>query len=358
MGRSYQGFRGMRTNIYTIGIAPSGSGKDHPLKIGKRFLKAADLAKHIQGQPSSGSSFPSMLKESGSKAIVYTDEIGRVLAMINSDKAANFERGIAKELMELYSSASDTYYGKAYANRKENEMIIVEEPCVCLYGTTVKENLIDALVGRDALDGFLARILLFESTEHVKLEKDVFALPTVNVPTGITSDLKRLSRRKNTADGEIPHQVGFTAEAKAAFLECWHRKDELCVDYPLCAPIYNRTTEHVAKLSMLAATDNLLQEQYIIEEKHMRWAISAVDYCIGLMVDTVNNEIADTPRLKLSNRIVKILKEHGSLKHRELMQRIRDVNTEDIKKALHDLGERGTIEVQLGPRGGKTYSLC
>ncbi|MDA9072741.1 hypothetical protein N9K75_02580 [bacterium] len=356
MGKSHAGFRDIRTNVYCVGLAPSGSGKDHPLKMGKKLLGWADMSKHINGQPTSGSSFPSMLQKSDGKAMVFMDEIGRVLRVINSEKAGGFEKAISKELMELYSSAADTYYGKSYANLKENEPIVIEEPHLCLYGTTVKENLVDALVGRDALDGFLGRLLIFESAEVPDGDiKTIFQRDTAKKPEKLVSDLKMLSRPNKTIYGDVPHQCEYTQAAQDAYTDYWQLIDEIKAAQPHYASLYARCTEHMAKLSMMAAAGNFLKGQYIIDESHIAWGVSVANYNISLLVGLADQEIADDSRQKVAKRILRIVETEKVIKHSVLLNALRNVNADNLKNALRDLLEGDKIVKDKNYAGATLY---
>ncbi|GAG25492.1 unnamed protein product, partial [marine sediment metagenome] len=166
--RKVQDPRGNRTNLYIVGVAPSGRGKDHARKVNKNVLFHAGLG-HLEGNEDFASDSGLLKAVELQPAILFqVDEIGRMLKTIG-DARHSYLYNISTVLMKLYSSADTVFHGKAYADHQRNAEI--DQPCVVLYGLTVPEYLFDSLTVENLSDGFLARLMIFEVTDNPRRQR-------------------------------------------------------------------------------------------------------------------------------------------------------------------------------------------
>ncbi len=86
---------------------------------------------------------------------------GAWLRTIGDPKKAPHLFNVISTLMKMYSSARSVFKGKAYADAKRNK--VVDQPCVSVYGTTVPEHFYESLTADSLSDGFIARLLVFET---------------------------------------------------------------------------------------------------------------------------------------------------------------------------------------------------
>ena len=127
---------GNRTNLYIIGIAPSGFGKDGARNTNQLILEYADMDNLNSNDDFASDTGMLRVIEANPSTLFMTDEIGRMLRTV-SDHRNSYQYNIVTELMKLYSSAHKTYKSKAYADMKRN--ISIKQPCVNLYSTTVPD---------------------------------------------------------------------------------------------------------------------------------------------------------------------------------------------------------------------------
>lgn len=153
--------RGNRTNVYLVGVAPSGAGKDHARKVNKNILFGAGLGDH-EGNEDLASDAGLVAAVAAEPAVLFQlDEFGRFLRTIGDPKKAPHLFNVLSALMRLYSSADTVFRGKAYADKNRN--LTVDQPCVSVYGTTVPCHFYESLTAESLGDGFVARLLVFES---------------------------------------------------------------------------------------------------------------------------------------------------------------------------------------------------
>ena len=153
---------GNRTNLYSVGVAPSGEGKDHARKVNKNVLFAADMVEHEGNEDLASDAGLVTAVETEPAILFQIDEFGRFLRTIGDPKKAPHLFNVLTALMKLYSSADTIFRGKAYADSKRNK--VIDQPCVSVYGTTVPEHFYESLTADSLSDGFVAGLLVFEAT--------------------------------------------------------------------------------------------------------------------------------------------------------------------------------------------------
>jgi hypothetical protein len=164
MGRQFRDEDDTRTNMYCIGVAPSSAGKDHPTKMIDNLLVEAGADEMIGGSDVTSDSaliqwLNNMVYKSG--GILIWDECGHILANIKGGAHGKSGATVVPTLMRLYSCAARMYRHKLMSN--ETERINIMCPHLCLWGVTTHSSLFDGLDMKSMRDGFMGRILPFES---------------------------------------------------------------------------------------------------------------------------------------------------------------------------------------------------
>ena len=121
-----------------VGIADSGSGKNHSREIINEVLFEAGLANHLGGNKiASGAGLLTALHRQ--PAILFQiDEFGMFLsAAADRKRSPRHITEILDNMTELYTSAGGIFLGAEYANRDgTNERRDLVQPCLCVCGTT------------------------------------------------------------------------------------------------------------------------------------------------------------------------------------------------------------------------------
>lgn len=163
-GRRYAGPTNLRTNLYSIGVADSGGGKDHPLRMTVRLMIEAGLADHVGGSKiASGQGLITAVKRAPS-VLFPIDEIGFLIAAAaDKRRSPKHVTDIMDNLTEFYSLAGSTFMGTVYANDEEKPREVIEQPCLGIFGVTTPGVFWGSLSSGNVLDGSLARMVVFES---------------------------------------------------------------------------------------------------------------------------------------------------------------------------------------------------
>jgi hypothetical protein len=187
-GGKAEGLRA-RTNIYVMGLAPSGGGKDYSRKLNRKILLAAGGG-HICGPERIGShaGIISALAENWN-TLFQIDEIGRMLATMQDAAKSPHLYNITSVLMQIYTSADDVWQADAYGDRKKCKTL--EYPHCVVYGTSIPDGFWTSLSKENLSNGLIGRFLVFENQDYVDFQdvseqadpgKDYRAVPVVAGP--------------------------------------------------------------------------------------------------------------------------------------------------------------------------------
>ncbi len=357
MGRKVRGDTNVRTNIYILGLAPSGSGKDHARTIIKRMFHDTGLGKLELGVPASSAGLVSALQASGEgRGIVLWDEFGRVLKQIMGPKAGTHERDIVTAMMELFSSSQSIYMGKSYANhdgKKPSKPI--DQPCLSIYGTSVPSHFYDSLSGSDAIDGFLSRWLLFESKDYTMEEEDP-ELAFSAVPQAMIDLCKKWKEMPFNSDVNkgnlddavrvVPKLIPCSPQASVhlkAFATDTRKsamKKELSGD--ITGSIWSRAGEHARRLALIGC------EGDVIELKVAEWAVKLAKNCCDYMSYAINDYVSSSELESQTKRVLRYVRDRksagdGWISRAELTRAFQAIQARTRNEILSSLAERGEL---------------
>ncbi len=166
LGMRIQSETGLTTNVYCMAIGNSSAGKDAPRKTLARLIYApgadSTLARLDGGADAASDTaiLNYLCREGCQRAIFSLDEIGLFLKSTKSPNSAR--AGVLKLLTELYSSNGATPYVKRYASSDNDKTLPWR--ALSILGTSVPGEFWSALCDGEAVNGFLARCLIFEAS--------------------------------------------------------------------------------------------------------------------------------------------------------------------------------------------------
>lgn len=173
---------GLRTNVYMIGLAKSGSGKDQPRHDSALALRCANLEKYLGAEnPASDASIIEELALNPCR-LLQIDEISRYFATLkNASGGAAHLKNIFTRILELTGNAQNpAWTPKGYADQKKVRTIAY--PHLCIYGTATAKGFWASVQQSDAVDGFLARMLVIEAPDtYPRLQESEESSPPDNV---------------------------------------------------------------------------------------------------------------------------------------------------------------------------------
>jgi len=205
----YQMPSGLRPNLYGLGVAPTGSGKDHALKVAKAVADAS--GGKLFGEAGSGQGLEDNL-ESYTGTLAVIDEIAHELAATGNPNAPSHLRAAEGMYLKLFSESAGNHQTRLLAGKSSKT---IAHPCLSMIGFATPEGLGMALGEGSITSGLMGRMLMAEASTCVPSRriKDVFTLP---------EDVKRaaplIARAPAFAFGneaETSIAIGLTPEAEA-----------------------------------------------------------------------------------------------------------------------------------------------
>ena len=365
-GRKYRSPSNLRTNLYAISLADSGAGKNHSRQIIDRiFSDFLGAEKKIGGSKiASGSGLLSALHRSPS-ILFQIDEFGMFLGAMLDKRGPKHLIEIMSHMTELFTSSNLTYHGIEYADQRDRPRQEIVQPCLSVYGTTVPNHFWKALESSNAVDGSLARFLVFESEENYPDDQNA---PEKDPP----ADLIDLLTRINAGIGGIASMLdgGHTPELMHASYD--DAATKMIKDQKLDTTKKLRALEGTPFTSFWARRDELTikvamihaigcdPENPIINTYDVEFARFIVDRSINQLVDGVERYVSDNAAENFSKRVIEIVRKAGgsidkSRLYKQTLFLGRDRDT--TLKAL--LGSEDLIEVikETGGRPKTIYRL-
>ena len=156
-----------RTNIYCLGICPTGGGKDQARDLNKLILNEAGVIDTYYGAEGlkSDSALIAELEHNPAK-LFQIDEIDQLLISMADPQGPAHHRNIGRALMTLYTSSHTIFFGDGYADRDKNNKKI-NQPHAVLFGTTGPSTLYASLTKQTLINGFISRMLIFEVNDDL-----------------------------------------------------------------------------------------------------------------------------------------------------------------------------------------------
>lgn len=166
LARKVESQTSLRTNLYLVGVAGTGAGKDHGRKCLKLAFHYAGLGEMVGGEEfASGKGLLSAAARQPA-SVFQIDEFGLMLKSVRSKGAGTHMQEIVTNLMKLKSSAGSVYKGTEYADQKARPKEDIQYPCINLHAVTTPEPLFDSLSSADVASGYLNRLLILFAPNH------------------------------------------------------------------------------------------------------------------------------------------------------------------------------------------------
>ncbi len=367
MGRQYRTESNLRSNLYVVGIADSGSGKNHAREIINEVFFEAGLAHHLGGNKiASGAGLLTALHRQ--PAILFQiDEFGMFLAAAaDRRRSPRHITEILDNMTELYTAAGGIFLGAEYANRDgSNERRDINQPCLSVYGTTTPLHFWGALQGANVVDGSLARFLILPSDEDYPDENIAVGMRQADpaLIQGLQSVAAGGGHQKGNLAGKTADQntavnpiiVPMTEVARARFkaLSAELTEELRAAAGTAFTAILARIGENALKLALIVAVgrDPANPE---IDLSAADWAIDFVRHYARQTMEAVERHVADTETEAHLKRLKEIIRAAGAkgIAKSEITRASQWLKSRDRDEILLTLIESG--DVTTGMRGSST----
>lgn len=353
-GRKLTDRYGTRTNIYSLALAPSGTGKEHARKVNKKILAAAG-ASNMLGPERIGSHAGLIAWVAKHESLLFQlDEIGRLFATMKSAAKSPHLYNIASVLMSMYSASDQTWIGDAYADADKTPRI--DQPCAVVYGTTTPGDFFSNMTAENVSDGFLGRFLAFED-EGGELNEELEA--EASVPPHITKGAQRwfemITRPGNLA-GTLnrPLVVTHSPEARQRFelhmkaIRMRQREDE-----DTTGALWARSGGKAGKLALLFAASRCTHiPEVSVELQDVDLAIKLSNYLTRRMIYNVFEMVSENEIVAKKKRILRLMGDRP-VTGADLARKTQFLGRRERDELVTDLVACGLVTVATEQTGGR-----
>lgn len=365
-GRKVRDESDNRTNLYMLGLANSGAGKDYPRKVNQQILMHAGLQDSIGDTFASGEGIEDRLF-SNPCVLFQTDEIDGLMTKINQAKDARHE-AIVNILLKMYSSANSFYPMRVKAGK---EPCVIDQPCLCIFGTAIPRNYYQALSEKMLSNGFFARMLILEAQKRGRGQEAVVRA----IPESILETARWWVEFRPGGHGNLdqlhptPQTVRATPDAIEVLRQLRERSDDEYSraedrDDAMAMAIWARAHEKARRLALIyACSEN--HEEPLIGEAAALWASEFVDHQTRRMLFMASGHVSENEFDARCKAIVATLRKwrdkHGDAwmpfwkvnrKHKWTDKEHDEIRTSLLNQRILDFKQ-----VSTGGRPGKHYRL-
>lgn len=348
-GRKVEDERNTRTNVYLVGVAPAGSGKEHARKLNRvaldstgatDFLAPSDLA--------SGAGLATLLSEHPTR-LAQIDEIGDLLASIRAGGAKSRHLAtIETYLKEIYSSADSTWVTGGYADTAKNKSI--RFPHLVLYGTGSPDKFWESITPSNIGDGVLPRLMIF-SGNYVR--NNSHAERIAGCPTEIAKAVQAWTQWQPTpgnlgAEFCSPVMVPIDSAAQRRLKAHGNEIAERRVrEDSIRAAVWSRTAEKSGKLALIFACSRILDPStggLMVTLDDVERAIALSNWLTRRMIFQVWGKVGRNDRERNAKRILELVGD-DELTWNELTRKTQWMTKRDRKELVDELEELGELVI-------------
>jgi hypothetical protein len=365
-GRKIQTSSELRTNIYCLGVGSSGCGKEAARKAIKDIFHYAGCGHMASGEDiASDTAIVNNLSVPGFESQIYLlDEIGLFLKTTSSTLAPAHLSNIVTVLNRLYNTANQMFYGKLYADTKKQ--VQIDNPNLCIYGTTVPEALYQSLHLNVITNGFLSRMFIFESEEtnpKRNRKKNIEKKP----PIELIEKIKKIKDKKinHTQLGDLSH---FNVYPQIVPLN--ENAQDLIDDFETYIDnyraelekekrfesIYNRTVQMAMQIALVIA-GGVNIDFPVITEQEMSYGISLAKHLSDHMLYISENFIADNDYHHCVKQILQVIRDHGRISLSKLTNKTQHIQPRTRRDILSSLKDGEQIIEKIEGEGKKKRTI-
>lgn len=364
-GRKVMDAGGSRTNLYILGLAYSGSGKDRGRKVNARILHGVGLGAALGEKIASSEGLEDAL--SITPAMLFQmDEMDGMLQSINLARDPRFE-AIVGSLLTLYTNSSSFTTTRRKALKKGgSEPAVIDQPSLTLFGTATPDHWYGAMSERLLTNGFMSRMLVIEGGKRAKgQDPQDPGIPERIMLTAKAWAETRLGAGNLSGTNPMPRVVPTTDEAAAAWKEiqatvdaeweaCEERRDKVGTT------IWSRVFEQAKKLALVYAVSESKASPRVTSSA-VAWAADLMTRQARLMIDAASKRIATSPFDAEVLRFKEAIQRSpdGAMRHMDMLRLLR-VEAKRLREIVDTLSQREEITVERSStngRGGLVYRL-
>lgn len=351
-GQRYQGHNGCKTNLFSLGVGGTSTGKGTGITYIRKLTALCGLTSLTCHKPGSKIGFTTALDQGCCTTLMAWDEIGKTFeAMLDYRGDPNLKQ-IGEEVLQLFSDSLSFYSPPLIADSKTGRKnYIFHQPVIIINGVTTPVTLFKSITSDNISDGLLPRFLYFRALEDQEKDSMCAVRISPQVMAATEERIKYLWMCRNNPKQEIRGRIEvgspspesdamFDNEAMELFEKC--RGFERATN-KVERDIRSRAMEHVAKVSLTVAEDG----SHWIKKNEVLWAAMLVEFTLQDLVEDIMCYVADTPFEKNCNKVMRFLNTSSPCPEDKLFAAF-PMKERELTEILNSLLKANRIEIVSG----------
>jgi hypothetical protein len=355
LGHKVRDVSGLRTNLYAVGITPSGGGKEPTRETVRKIFEHAGFEGMCGAEDFASDSGVITAVVEHNPILFQLDEFGRLMHSVNmSGSRSPYLYNIASVLLKFYSKAGSVFRSKAYADAKRN--VEIKQPHVCVYGTTVRMSFWKAMDADSIEGGFLPRLIIFESPDDSVAGGAVESDP----PREVVDFFSFWAQRKVTGgnlerEHPRPMIVPYAPDASVLMdgLRTLQKVEQK--KYGILGTLWSRARENAGKLALIhACWKNALAPEVDVDSA--QWAVDLVTHAVRHCLHEAHLCMSEGVFHERCQTIMRALEsaEGRELSRSALTRATRNMTPRERDEAAWTLQEQGRLTIGEKTTAGRT----
>ena len=316
LGKRVRTVQDARTNLMVVGVSGTASGKEHARLVIRKMLFKAGLDHHNPGDEVTGATAIERVMQSAnvadSRCLFLFDEWGDMCHSILAKNSPTHQNAVMRTIMKFYSQANGIYYPKEFS-REEDTIDPIEQPTLCVYGTTTAEAYFGAMKSTQILNGFLNRFVHLITPEERPQEQ----LGTIiDPPDELVGHLKRVAELPHNCSSGLggqynpdliePRTLPFSADGRMVIREFSAYCDEQVDSGSQFAPLWGRASQMSQQVALILAG---VSESMDITGEHALYGVEFIELAMKRTINAVQDQLADNEQEHVTKRVSRIISE-------------------------------------------------
>lgn len=355
-GRQFMGPTKSGTHLYVIGAAPTGAGKDHPIRCVQAAFHDANMAEYIG--PPDYTSDTAILRHilDNPLSVSLMDEFGSIWKRINNRRAGTFEQAITRALREPWGRSFGMMRTKQFANAGPASQDIWH-PALSILGMTTPDEFFSALSAADLENGMVNRLLVLatgrrgsDRRSREELLEATFSDQTQTALACPPTIIKMMSNVRDWQGDTIGPQFAWPADRKpqSPLVKVTADRDakealhsyklwigEKTIEDPKFGLFYSRGFESAVRVATIhaigraAVSDDRKTPPNIVHEDAVH-AVRLIDWSLRRLWARIAEHETPESQRDVVRTVFRAIQRRGG----------KDVSRTDMRKGLHGVGSR------------------
>jgi len=349
-GRKIAGPTGSGTHLYVLGLADTGSGKDHALNAISTLLTAAGLERHIgKGEFMSHQAVYRDLMDEP-LTLCPMDEFGSFLKKINNRNGSGSEKAITGVLRTAWGKSFATMPSPGWATKASAP---IPSPALSLFGAATDRDFFTAIDGADLDNGFLNRFLLISTKVRPPSVEPVISRHTV--PDAISDALVAIYNVANPLSRATMHSSGVsepiltlgwsTPHVKQAFLDF----ENQVIDRATAEPMMARTSEMSIRLATIRALGVQGVKDPVVCMDDLEWAMAFAMWSSERLIADAKEHMSENQTEADRAKIKRLIRGAGQITQRDLTRKTNGFTARQVMEITRLLETAELVSIKPGP---------